>query len=391
MLRFQPCVNDYPLTAELLERLLYEDEGVALDFKRDPYPFEGAEPHQKAELLKDILAFANAWRRATAYVLIGVEEVQGARGIVRGVESHPDDAALQQFINGKTNRPVEFRYRAHSLDGKQVGVLEIPVQDRPLYLAKDYSKLKAHTVYVRRSSSTDIASPDEVAKMGAGEGLSHAPDIAVTFGHAGSDDRLGDALAAQCTSFQIPARLPNYSNAASLPGGYRIDLGMSNSAFYREFAAHCQDTHRLRGVQVAVDNGGSGPLIGGRVVVRAPLGTGFIVADEVTPEPNRSMPTLAFRSHPLHAEWTVVKRGAAWEAHFDVGTVHPGGTAWTETLYLGGTATGEYPVELTVLAENLPAPYRRDVTVALDVRQESLSFERIQAWANGSPPLDLLT
>ena len=384
-------MNEPLLTAELLENLLYEDEGVALDFKRDPYPFEGAEPHQKAELLKDVLAFANAWRRATAYVLIGVEDVQGGRGIVHGIDAHPDDAALQQFVNGKTNRPVEFRYRARELDGKQVGVLEIPVQERPLYLAKDYNRLKAHAVYVRRSSSTDVASPDEVAKMGAGGVRVPAPDISAAFGYAGSDVRLGDELVAQCTSFRVPARLPDYRNAASLPGGYRFELGMSNSAFYREFAAYCQDTHRLRGVQVAVDNTGAEPLLGGRVVVRAPRGTGFLVADEIVPEPNSSMPTIAFRGHPLHAEWAVVERGTAWEASFDIGTVHPGGTAWTETLYLGGTVTGEYAVELAVLAENLPTPHRCEVTVSLDVRQEDLSFEQIQAWANGSPPLDLLT
>lgn len=53
---------DLPLTNALVESLLYEDEGATLDFKQTSYLFEGAERHQKAELLKDILAFANAFR-----------------------------------------------------------------------------------------------------------------------------------------------------------------------------------------------------------------------------------------------------------------------------------------------------------------------------------------
>jgi hypothetical protein len=51
------------MTEDLMERLLYENESAALDFKMDQYPFVGATDDEKGELLKDILAFANAWRR----------------------------------------------------------------------------------------------------------------------------------------------------------------------------------------------------------------------------------------------------------------------------------------------------------------------------------------
>ena len=49
-----------PLDSNLLERLLHEEEGSALDFKQDQYAFEGTDKDVKGELLKDILAFANA-------------------------------------------------------------------------------------------------------------------------------------------------------------------------------------------------------------------------------------------------------------------------------------------------------------------------------------------
>jgi len=70
---------------ELFERLLYEDESTTLDFKKEQYLFVNATENEKSELLKDILGFANAWRRVEAYILIGVEEVRGGRSNVIGI------------------------------------------------------------------------------------------------------------------------------------------------------------------------------------------------------------------------------------------------------------------------------------------------------------------
>ena len=49
---------------------LFENESPTLDFKRDQYAFEGASDSDKSELLKDILAFANSWRRTDAFTSI---------------------------------------------------------------------------------------------------------------------------------------------------------------------------------------------------------------------------------------------------------------------------------------------------------------------------------
>ena len=83
-----------PLTSKLMEDLLHESEGTSLDFKSAQYPFEHATDEAKSELLKDVLAFANSWRRTTAYILIGVEEVKGGRSNVVGVRNHLDDATF---------------------------------------------------------------------------------------------------------------------------------------------------------------------------------------------------------------------------------------------------------------------------------------------------------
>jgi hypothetical protein len=105
--------------------------------------------------------------RTDAFILIGVEEVQGGRSNPVGVAKHLDDAKLQQLLNSKSNRKIDFRYEAVPVDGITIGVIHVPLQERPSYLTTDYGKLKRDTVYLRRGSSTDIAKPDEIARMGS--------------------------------------------------------------------------------------------------------------------------------------------------------------------------------------------------------------------------------
>jgi Putative DNA-binding domain len=153
----------------LIESLLFEEEGTELDFKEEQYKFVGASDDEKSELLKDILAFANAWRRSDAYILLGARDVKGGRSIPIGVSQQLDDAQLQQFVNSKTQRPLTFTYRPIEFEGKPVAVIHIPLQQRPIYLRRAYGHLEPNTVYLRRGSSTDIARPDEVSRMGASQ------------------------------------------------------------------------------------------------------------------------------------------------------------------------------------------------------------------------------
>ena len=131
------------MTPDQIEFLLHEEEGTSLDFKRDQYKFEGANKEDKSELLKDILAFANAFRRTDAYILIGVEEIRASKNKVVGLNSHLNDAKLQQFVNSKTQIPVTFSYREVRHDGHTVGFIHIPAQTPPdlLYPSWHFSRL----------------------------------------------------------------------------------------------------------------------------------------------------------------------------------------------------------------------------------------------------------
>jgi len=154
-----------------IEELLYEEESNTLDFKEEQYRFIGERnDHIKCEILKDILAFANAWRQSDAYILIGVREIKGAKSEVVGISEDIDDAALQQFIDAKTNKTVNFSYKTTTINEKKVAYIHIPTQDRPFFIKKKYGKLHANRVYIRKGSSTGEADPTEVASMGEKKG-----------------------------------------------------------------------------------------------------------------------------------------------------------------------------------------------------------------------------
>ncbi|MDV2995922.1 MAG: hypothetical protein N4J56_005576 [Chroococcidiopsis sp. SAG 2025] len=70
-------------------------------------------------------------------------------------------------MNSKTQHPIEFSYRVYPFEGRQIGIITIPMQKRPVSVDKDYGKLRRNIVYVRRGSSTAEAKPDEIVSMGA--------------------------------------------------------------------------------------------------------------------------------------------------------------------------------------------------------------------------------
>jgi Putative DNA-binding domain len=236
---------------ELFERLLYEEESDTLDFKRDQYRFVKASDTEKSDLLKDILGFANAWRRSEAYIVIGVEDVRGGRGNVVGIplSQHLDDHSIQQFVNNPTNQAVRFHYEAFGFQGKQVGIIRIELQTRPLYLKRDYGTLSKDAVYVRRGSSTDPtkpASPEEIAQMRVGS-LDPVAELLVQFADPDGDRSLGDRLTWDAEYCEMPSldSIPDFEGPKQpyllAPGVSvtRVDpFNHVNADYYRELAQH---------------------------------------------------------------------------------------------------------------------------------------------------------
>ncbi len=150
----------------LFDTLIRKSECDTLDFK-EQYPFAGRTDDEKSELLKDILAFANAWKETDAYILVGVREKNRRADTLVGVNVHLPDNELQEFVNKKTNRPVTFSVEAVNFRGIELDAIRIDSsQSRPIFITKNFGKLQSQIVYIRRGSSTDIADPSEIAEMG---------------------------------------------------------------------------------------------------------------------------------------------------------------------------------------------------------------------------------
>lgn len=151
----------------LLSTLIRKGESDTLDFKAQQYSFVGGSEEEKGELLKDILAFANAWKETDAYILVGVKEKNQRADGLPGVTNHLADNDVQEFVNKKTNRPVVFSVEAVILQGTELDVIRISrSQARPIFLKKNFGKLAKDSVYIRRGSATAVANADEIAEMG---------------------------------------------------------------------------------------------------------------------------------------------------------------------------------------------------------------------------------
>jgi predicted HTH transcriptional regulator len=237
-------------SSPLIESLLYQSEGTALDFKRDQYPFSNhATDDQKSELLKDILAFANSFRQTDAYIIIGVKESNGDREVFHiEDDDHFDDAKLQQFVNGKTNRPIELAYEVHHYEGKNLGVIRIAKQERPIYSKKNYGKVKQEVVYYRLGSSTAIANPDDIAKMGRDNIQSVLPpSIKLQFADLENHQELGAEIKLHSRVFAESSYLPDFQleadNRLSL---YSPSLERANPDYWREKEEYIAISTRMK-------------------------------------------------------------------------------------------------------------------------------------------------
>lgn len=151
-----------------LEELRSAGESSTLDYKAERYRFAKASEDDKSELLKDILALANSQRSGEAYILLGFKENAPYPAEVVGLpaDGAVDDSRIQEFINAKLESKLNFHYEEQMFSGKQIGVISIPKQHRPFYVTKSYGRVEANTVYLRRGSSSGVATPREIYRMG---------------------------------------------------------------------------------------------------------------------------------------------------------------------------------------------------------------------------------
>ena len=376
----------------LLESLLHQEEGPALDFKQDQYPFSrGATSDIKAnlrsELVKDILAMANASREGTGYILIGVEEIKGGRSRIVGVQNHLDDANLHQFINSKTQRPVEFSYFSFSYKGSDIGVIEIPVQDRFLYLTQDYGKLHENVVYIRDGSSTRTATPDEVIEMSAPK----APQLILKW----IDPDSGEDLPSPClvSSLSYDPLLPEDTfEPPQIPNDiFGVLFFNFNPSYSQEIIAFASDNAFYKPLGMQLYNAGRQVALGVRFTGWMDKSGGSSVQDRLArlPKKNRDpLNPLASMYHPN----VPMDRGssgpdaALYESDdrsqiaINFGDIRPGESVYMgRSLWFGSAYSHTARLEGKFIGDNIPNPIEVVLDIQFDTKRRPMTKEDVNS------------
>jgi len=380
-----------PVDSITLENLLNENESNYLDFKQAQYRFEGASDEDKSEILKDILAFANAWRRTDAYIIIGVKEAKGGRSHVIGITDLFDDAALQQFVNSKVQKPIQFSYITIEFEEKQVGVIKIPIQERPFYLKQKYGKLKPNTVYLRRGSSTDEAEPDEIAKMGialVSSAQSQMPKVDCEFANPITRKLYGKEIEITSSVLVINEPIQNFSPRQST---FNIaSIGSSpNRNFYRELYQFYEYKSLLKKVSIRLYNTGNVTAFNARVEIN-------IVGDELlfvheSDYPDRpqkyhnysasindrvSLPAIA----QIGSRLSIDKNGAGWLITVNFGNIQPKAEDWLEEpIFIGSRKPQKVQFDAVIYADNAPNPIRIPLCIDFHTNEEYKTLQELES------------
>lgn len=367
-----------PLDAKQIKSLIQQPEGTALDFKRDQYEFHNANHTQKANLLKDILAMANSWRGMTAYILIGVDETKGSPNTIVGIQNHLDDADLHQFVNGKTQRAVDFSYYEVAVDGATIGVIEIPLQDRPLYLKSGYGGLGPDVAFIRDGSSTRTATIDELKNMWEELATKRVPKFSVEWADISNRRELSNSFSTELLI--LDPELPE----SLIPSRRRSPLGrdyMTNPHYGRELISYTAQRAMLAPIGLCLKN--TSTVAGKRIrfVGRILKSSTLIIRDEIDGPPSRIFNPSAFGlglRNDDDVDIIVKELNDRWEIEVDFGDVRPGDLIWTDNeLFVGTTVPCSVKLEGEFRGDNLPEPVAGELDLRIEVVRRAMEWRDI--------------
>lgn len=380
----------------VVETLLNMSESDVLDFKRDQYPLAGATDDQKSELVKDIVAFANAWKTDDAHIFIGADENAGGRATLTGIAGHLDDADLQQLVNMKTNVPVAFEYIAFTVDGKQAAVIRVKrEQQRPIFLKKAFGKLKPNVVYVRRGSSTAEAAPDEVARMGASVVVAQqAPVLDLELAEPEGRNGYGKGVTLSCKVLAerpppppISREMEDYiskqfgvaRHLQDMVKPFQIAQFRPPGPDPKKLVAYKKEMGLLRPLGFCARNVGRVLVEDVRVVLSVPKSDGIRVVDELPTKPRGAMdlvmPIVARSFTRPTRSSDVSDVGSAFEVVARLGKIQPGATVWSKPFWVGSSVACDLALVARVYGDNISAVIEVPIQIKIETTAAYLEDE----------------
>ena len=358
---------------------MHQEEGSALDFKGEQYRFDRGNLGDKAELVKDILTFANSWRLTTAYILVGVKEVKASRNELVGVEHHLDDANLHQFVNSKTQRTVDFRYLPFRTENVEIGVIEIPRQERPIYLTTSYGNLRPNDVWIRDGSSSRIATSDEIARMGAERVLYGAPEFTLEWADIYSRKSL---LSSQSlTSLFLDPPLPP-DTFTPIASGF-LASSLYNHNYSKEIIRCTVERSLLSPLGFMLQN--QSALVGKRVRFTGEIYRirGLVVQEGVEELPERGAllpPIRDFTSdrHDEEGAISLLEFSDRWEIEIDFGDVRPRDRVWTNgSLFFGARSSMQAVLKGQLKGDNIADPIDCELRISVEAENRPMTKDDV--------------
>lgn len=290
------------MSEELIKQWLFASESDSLEFKREQYRFTKASVDDKSEMLKDILAMANSWRQVDGYIVVGIEHRVEKPNIINGIDvTDPiEDAQLQQFVNSKVVGICEFSYSTFTVEGKTIGVFRLPVQKRPVYIKNDYGKRRANVVHVRRGSSSEEASPDEIIQMGIDFlKLNIKPNIEISLFDTLNSKYIEGNFEVEANYISVVDPIPDYSKGDKYP----FNMLPVNRNYYREYVEHINFKLSFASFSFSLTNKGNKEATNIHIEIEILSSSIKILLDDSEiVEPEKDSLTNSFQQNPAFHE-----------------------------------------------------------------------------------------
>ncbi len=127
--------------ATIEELISYHNEGEYVDFKREEY-----NESNKANLIKDVLAFANADYDKDRYIIMGVYKTRDGDIELFETIAKYDSANIQQYIQAHIEPNLKIDYTPFNYEGKNLLILTIKSPNEQPYMIKKQVKFKGGAV-----------------------------------------------------------------------------------------------------------------------------------------------------------------------------------------------------------------------------------------------------
>lgn len=258
-----------------------------------------------------------------------------------------------------------------------IGVIRIPKQERPTYAKTKVGKVEKEVVYYRLGSSTAIAKPEDIARMGKDSIPSRpTPVLALQFADYQNRIKLGNSIELNSVALGIAARLPDaYEEKKGFTAAITT-YEVVNKDYWRELEEHIRVKELLsRPTGFVIHNQSNSLAENVRVEVIGSSTDGITVMseDDLPDKPTyRGIRLPSIRPLWRQAPQTRVEHhGSNWTLTVNFGNVQPKSCIWaSEPFYIGSADKDFLELEGSIYADNLPEPQKITLTIQFTVKKK---------------------